>query len=924
MTADITRPLDPEDEALVQRLSWNLLDAVRGVGLGRGLDLALRTLFIRWATLTDQYHEGDWDRLTEAAVGDEERMALLSVTARVFGPKFAPSAHDTDLDVLRPVIAMISQVDPTDAAHAATLMRASFEALLTLAGSQTRESGERETPGTLASLLVRMVVRDGDTVLDPACGQGNDLLAAAATYPNVSLAGVEMAAEPGRVALMRLRMAGLGADIRRGDAFNEVTEGVANSVLLQPPWGLRLTPEQGKQIVRWAALQSAVAHRPSDPPMTKERFIARLVKDDYAWLFLAQHALRVGGRAAVVLAQGSLAPRHSDIQRFLIETGSVEAIVSLPVGVFAHTGIGTAIWLLRRPEPNEELARSVLMLDAEPFFESTSRTELALSDAGGLISIVDEYRANGATTAPAYRARVVALDELQAHKGLLPQTYLAAPPVEVITHPAPAHRLLTRISVENFKSFGDPVEVPLAPLTLVFGANSAGKSSVIQSLLLLKQSTEADRLITQGQIANLGSFNGLVHRHNDQPVTLGIAYGTLPAWLPEAGTPDPALEREAEWRFGQSISGAGMLARTTLRFGLYEMNFSASETQPQDQLDTPLEDAEGVFRGIASGTLLYPFDARHIREGSEKEVAQRLRGRENNAKRALKRLRESDLDLLTLRRRGILPTGEAVLPRSALAAVGDDREQGIVSSYTNRYAALAAGIASEVRALLDGVVYLGPLRSAPQRFYDRTSASSTPGDGHHVAMYLFDNSAVLESVNEWMEQLEIPYALDAVPVKTSGSANLVGDLIALALTDKRSGVSVTPADVGFGISQALPVIVETLAQRESIICVEQPETHLHPRLQARLADLLIESTQEGGRGNQMIVETHSEHLMLRVQRRIREGSLNPAQVSVVYVDQDPDGHTSVKQLRLDGDGDFLDEWPDGFFDERLDELFGTD
>ena len=74
-----------------------------------------------------------------------------------------------------------------------------------------------------------------------------------------------------------------------------------------------------------------------------------------------------------------------------------------------------------------------------------------------------------------------------------------------------------------------------------------------------------------------------------------------------------------------------------------------------------------------------------------------------------------------------------------------------------------------------------------------------------------------------------------------------------------------------------------------MICVEQPETHLHPRLQARLADLFIEATQEGGRGNQMIVETHSEHLMLRIQRRIREGSLNPSQVSVVYIDQDTEG-----------------------------------
>jgi predicted ATPase len=190
-------------------------------------------------------------------------------------------------------------------------------------------------------------------------------------------------------------------------------------------------------------------------------------------------------------------------------------------------------------------------------------------------------------------------------------------------------------------------------------------------------------------------------------------------------------------------------------------------------------------------------------------------------------------------------------------------------------------------------------------------------------MFLFDNSSVVDQLNAWLEELEVPYTLDVVPVRAMGSAELVGDLVALSLTDRRSGVAVTPADVGFGISQVLPIVVELLARRESIICVEQPETHLHPRLQARLADLFIESALEEGRGNQLIVETHSEHLMLRVQRRIREGALSPDSVAVLYVDQTETGRGGVTRLRLDAQGDFLDEWPHGFFDERLDELFGA-
>ena len=190
-------------------------------------------------------------------------------------------------------------------------------------------------------------------------------------------------------------------------------------------------------------------------------------------------------------------------------------------------------------------------------------------------------------------------------------------------------------------------------------------------------------------------------------------------------------------------------------------------------------------------------------------------------------------------------------------------------------------------------------------FYDRADTASSPGDGKHVAIYLFDHASVVEQVNDWLGRLEIPYTLDAIPVTAANAASLVGDLVAISLTDHRSGVSVTPADVGFGVSQVLPIVVELLSRRESIIAVEQPETHLHPRLQARLADLFIDTAQEGGRGNQLVVETHSEHLMLRVQRRIHEGTLDASLVSIVYVDQDADGLATANQLRLNDRGEFL-------------------
>ena len=103
-----------------------------------------------------------------------------------------------------------------------------------------------------------------------------------------------------------------------------------------------------------------------------------------------------------------------------------------------------------------------------------------------------------------------------------------------------------------------------------------------------------------------------------------------------------------------------------------------------------------------------------------------------------------------------------------------------------------------------------------------------------------------------------------------------------------------------------------------IISIEQPEVHVHPKLQADLGDLLAHAIKEP-RNNQFIVETHSEHLILRLQRLVRKGELKPEDVSVIYVSRRPEGAKS-ERLHLDEDGDFIDDWPNGFFPERLKEL----
>jgi len=150
----------------------------------------------------------------------------------------------------------------------------------------------------------------------------------------------------------------------------------------------------------------------------------------------------------------------------------------------------------------------------------------------------------------------------------------------------------------------------------------------------------------------------------------------------------------------------------------------------------------------------------------------------------------------------------------------------------------------------------------------------------------------------------------------------------LSLTDCRTDTAVTHRDVGIGVSQVLPVLVHAYADQGKLIAIEQPEIHLHPALQAELGDLFIESAL-GDRRNTFILETHSEHLILRILRRVRETTekrlpagatpITPGDISVMFIEPTAKG-SIIRLLPVTADGDFAAPWPGGFFAERFQDL----
>jgi hypothetical protein len=235
---------------------------------------------------------------------------------------------------------------------------------------------------------------------------------------------------------------------------------------------------------------------------------------------------------------------------------------------------------------------------------------------------------------------------------------------------------------------------------------------------------------------------------------------------------------------------------------------------------------------------------------------------------------------------------------------------------------------SPIHEIFSNIQHIAGLRNSPQRYYSLSNARAYVGkNGENTATLLYKQIKNLKIINSWFKLLEIPYNISISPIND----NLAGSLLIIKLLDLRNKVELTPSDVGLGVSQVLPLLVQGLADsgaskesnpRNRIRCVEQPELHLHPRLQANLADFFIDTTQRNS-GLRWILETHSESLILRIQRRIREQKLKPDDVSINYVNSIKGGYSVIKELRIDNEGDFIDEWPEGFFEESFKERFSN-
>lgn len=596
---------------------------------------------------------------------------------------------------------------------------------------------------------------------------------------------------------------------------------------------------------------------------------------------------------------------------------------------------------------------------------------------------------------------------------------------------------LSRIEIEYFKGIGCAQVIDLKPITLLFGPNSAGKSTILQSLhylreILERRNADPDQTIAGGLI-DLGGFATLVHGHDlnhaikikvcidlkdDQgserlPLNaggslgepdfrnLGIRYivGENTELKEYAVVQDIALGMEVRWsdllqapyvaKALVEIDGAAIAELHSPaqqgRGHLTAFNFAhpllQAATDPGDLLDfaddtpdTEQADSEADLLGdpfsTPLGNEIWELSRETSADATENTTVE-FRIAVETVLGALPDLdRPLGLDLVEidqnlLRRRYAAGAEMLRLDKGGERAVADEYEME-----RRRRAGLSAlldelvlGPIRIVRDYLSAMTYVGPLREIPSRsFRPRLSPDETrwaQGLAAWDLLYTDQDGKLLQEVNAWLsgeERLRTGYRLEKTVFKEvpipSGFHQLfdrglteddLGDLQELyatlksrteiALRDFEKGIIVAPRDVGVGISQMIPVIVGCLRDNRGIVAIEQPELHVHPAIQVGLGDLFIRGIQPDGSlypGKSLLIETHSEHIMLRLLRRIRETTANelppgvielrPEDLSVIYVEGSDDG-VSFRPLRVDRDGEFLDHWPKGFFEERAGELF---
>ncbi len=577
---------------------------------------------------------------------------------------------------------------------------------------------------------------------------------------------------------------------------------------------------------------------------------------------------------------------------------------------------------------------------------------------------------------------------------------------------------IRRWRIANFKSI-EAADLELAGLTVIVGANSSGKSSILQSILLAAQAAQSKALgpnyPLNGDLVQLGEFADVksAFAQKADPVRIGGVFDITSSERraadirrrrvqarPEAGDGYPTL---VDWTLalhGQGQPGWAAMQSSSVsltqeidgeRRPLFQLESKKRRSRADSSLYDPGRivtssflprypggsDAPAFWQGkvktgssrsrqISGVNLTAGFPRSYLTVSQEhRELARQWVERALMHQAPRERTQTISIDELETARSRMLDLAVADLrswkkrPESAdvrffgyflrerVVATGD------LPAFALRHFLSEIDIEDEIAERLGGpgrdvlvstpvqpdawedplallgerVAYLGPLRQGPEVVYRRTAPArprflGTRGEFTAPALHLLRNERVIvpmpgaegvkgpfptlaEAMNAWMSFLEA-----AATIETRDKGRLGIELI---VTQPHLSRQVDLTSVGVGVSQVVPVVLLCLlSQPGSVLLLEQPELHLHPAMQQRLADFFVSMARSG---RQLLVETHSEYLVNRLRLRVAQDGSDATSrlISLINISRD-EGRTHCEHVQVNRYGSIV-EWPTGFFDQ---------
>ena len=439
--------------------------------------------------------------------------------------------------------------------------------------------------------------------------------------------------------------------------------------------------------------------------------------------------------------------------------------------------------------------------------------------------------------------------------------------------------MLKKISLSNFKAFHEMKDLEIKNLTVIVGKNSCGKSSLMQSLLLLKQTLDSQNntpLCLDGKYLKFSNLKEL-------------SFG-----LPKINSAKIGYELfldNEEDNDEDKISGRIKIGYKNTRI---EEGYTPSLSEYKVSIDKESENL------ITSFTKISKAKAKSLAENFIKHFEEEGKTELSDVKVLFHKFLPEYIQLKFERMNSEEKLEKKVIKIPFFAVMDEEME-----------------LNSLLNSELKNIRYLSPIRARPERAYVHYSqdVSQLNEDGSNSAHILWAKRT--EKV-QWKNE-DYPLAeavnkcINTIGLSQEISPDKVGDIIyKVGIKESTSGSDVSLADVGFGYSQVIPIILMGLLnKKENLMLIEQPEIHLHPSSAANLADLFLGFAENDKR---FIIETHSQEFINKLRLRVIQNPELKKKINIVFVEQNKGCGSNIKQFEIDEDGMFP-EWPEGFLDE---------